>query len=38
MEECADEGKYYVATSSSDDLIAAFSNIAKKIQQVFLSQ
>lgn len=37
MEECADEGKYYVATSS-DDLIAAFSNIAKKIQQVFLSQ
>ncbi|WP_299477654.1 pilus assembly protein TadG-related protein [uncultured Roseibium sp.] len=37
MEECADTGKYYVATSS-DDLIAAFSNIAKKIQQVYLSQ
>ncbi|CTQ58642.1 TadE/TadG family type IV pilus assembly protein [Roseibium album] len=37
MRECADPDKYYVATSA-DDLIAAFSNIAKKIQQVYLSQ
>jgi len=37
MEDCADPDKYYVATSA-DDLVSAFSNIAKKIQQVFLSQ
>jgi hypothetical protein len=37
MRECADPDKYYVATSA-DDLISAFSNIAKKIQQVYLSQ
>ncbi|MEP1575045.1 pilus assembly protein TadG-related protein [Roseibium album] len=37
MQDCADPGKYYAATSS-DDLVAAFSNIAKKIQQVYLSQ
>lgn len=37
MEDCADTGKYYVATSA-DDLVSAFSNIAKKIQQVYLSQ
>lgn len=37
MQSCADTGNYYQASSSSD-LIQAFSNIAKKIQQIYLSQ
>ncbi|WP_420412966.1 pilus assembly protein TadG-related protein [Roseibium sp.] len=37
MQACADTGNYYQASSSSD-LIQAFSNIAKKIQQIYLSQ
>jgi len=36
MQECADEGNYYQA-SSSDKLIGAFSNIARKIQQIYIS-
>lgn len=37
MQDCADTGNYYMATSS-DELIGAFSNIAKKIQQIYLSK
>lgn len=37
MSSCASTGNYYQATSS-EDLIQAFSNIAKKIQQIYLSQ
>lgn len=37
MQACADSGNYYKASSSSD-LIQAFSNIAKKIQQIYLSK
>ena len=36
MQACADDGNYYQASSSSD-LIGAFANIAKKIQQIYLS-
>ena len=37
MQACASPDKYYQATSSSA-LINAFSNIAKKIQQIYLSR
>ncbi len=37
MSSCASDGNYYQATSS-EGLIQAFSNIAKKIQQIYLSQ
>ncbi|WP_306149176.1 MULTISPECIES: TadE/TadG family type IV pilus assembly protein [unclassified Roseibium] len=37
MSSCASTGNYYQATSS-DGLIQAFSNIAKRIQQIYLSQ
>jgi Flp pilus assembly protein TadG len=37
MEACADDGNYYQASSSSD-LIGAFANIAKKIQQIYISR
>ncbi|QDG75258.1 TadE/TadG family type IV pilus assembly protein [Labrenzia sp. PHM005] len=37
MSACASTGNYYQATSS-EGLIQAFSNIAKKIQQIYLSQ
>jgi Flp pilus assembly protein TadG len=36
MQSCASDGNYYQATSA-DELINAFSNIAKKIQQIFIS-
>ncbi|GAB4518439.1 MAG: hypothetical protein Tsb0019_18580 [Roseibium sp.] len=36
MQSCASDGNYYQATSSSE-LISAFSNIAKKIQSIYLS-
>ena len=36
MQACADDGNYYQASSSSA-LIGAFANIAKKIQQIYLS-
>lgn len=36
MQSCSSEGNYYQATSA-DELISAFSNIAKKIQQIYLS-
>ncbi|MEO9527112.1 MAG: pilus assembly protein [Roseibium sp.] len=37
MASCASDGNYYQATSSSE-LINAFSNIAKKIQSIYLSK
>ena len=37
MKSCASEGNYYQA-SSSIGLIKAFSNIAKKIQSIYLSK
>ncbi|CTQ57023.1 Flp pilus assembly protein TadG [Roseibium album] len=37
MQACADDGNYYQASSSSD-LVGAFANIAKKIQQIYLSK
>ncbi len=37
MLSCASDGNYYQATSSSE-LIGAFSNIAKKIQSIYLSK
>ncbi|KZM51179.1 TadE/TadG family type IV pilus assembly protein [Labrenzia sp. OB1] len=37
MASCASDGNYYQATSSSE-LIDAFSNIAKKIQSIYLSK
>lgn len=37
MQSCASDGNYYQATSASE-LIAAFANIAKKIQQIYVSQ
>lgn len=37
MKACADTGNYYQASSSSD-LIQAFANIAKKIQQIYISR
>lgn len=37
MQSCASEDNYYQATSSAE-LIGAFSNIAKKIQSIFLSK
>ncbi|GAA0784893.1 pilus assembly protein [Roseibium denhamense] len=37
MQYCASDGSYYQA-SSSEGLKQAFSNIAKKIQQIYLSQ
>lgn len=37
MQSCADEGNYYQA-ASKDQLINAFSNIAKKIQAIYLSK
>ena len=37
MSACASTGNYYQATSS-EGLIQAFSNIAKRIQQIYLSQ
>ncbi|WP_420412968.1 pilus assembly protein TadG-related protein [Roseibium sp.] len=37
MASCASTGNYYQATSS-EGLIQAFSNIAKKIQQIYLSK
>ena len=37
MQSCASTGNYYQA-SSSQDLINAFANIAKKIQQIYLSK
>lgn len=36
MQSCASSGNYYKATNSSQ-LISAFSNIAKKIQQIYVS-
>jgi Flp pilus assembly protein TadG len=36
MQSCASDGNYYQATSASA-LISAFSNIAKKIQSIYLS-
>lgn len=36
MQSCASDGNYYQATSASE-LINAFSNIAKKIQQIYIS-
>jgi len=36
MQSCASDGNYYQATSSTA-LISAFSNIAKKIQSIYLS-
>jgi Flp pilus assembly protein TadG len=37
MQACANSGNYYQASSSSD-LVNAFANIAKKIQQIHLSK
>jgi Flp pilus assembly protein TadG len=37
MQACASTGNYYKATSS-DELINAFANIAKKIQQIYVSR
>ncbi|MGX1499363.1 Flp pilus assembly protein TadG [Labrenzia sp. MBR-25] len=37
MQSCASTGNYYKATSS-DELINAFANIAKKIQQIYVSR
>ncbi|ASP35139.1 pilus assembly protein TadG [Labrenzia sp. VG12] len=37
MQSCSSDGNYYQATSA-DELIAAFANIAKKIQQIYVSQ
>jgi Flp pilus assembly protein TadG len=37
MQYCADTGNYYQASSSST-LIGAFANIAKKIQQIYISK
>lgn len=37
MKACADDGNYYQASSASD-LIGAFANIAKKIQQIYISK
>lgn len=37
MQSCASSGNYYQATSSSE-LINAFANIAKKIQQIYISK
>ncbi|WP_209000999.1 TadE/TadG family type IV pilus assembly protein [Stappia sp. BW2] len=37
MQSCASPGNYYKATSS-DELINAFANIAKKIQQIYVSR
>jgi len=37
MQSCASSGNYYQA-SSRDGLIQAFSNIAKKVQNIYLSQ
>ncbi|WP_415714881.1 TadE/TadG family type IV pilus assembly protein [Roseibium sp.] len=37
MKACADSGNYYQASSSSA-LVGAFANIAKKIQQIYISQ
>jgi Flp pilus assembly protein TadG len=37
MQSCASDGNYYQASSSSD-LINAFANIAKKIQQIYISK
>ena len=37
MQSCASTGNYYQATSASE-LINAFSNIAKKIQQIYVSR
>lgn len=37
MQSCSSEDNYYQATSASE-LIQAFSNIAKKIQQIFVSK
>jgi Flp pilus assembly protein TadG len=37
MQACATDGNYYQASSSAD-LIGAFANIAKKIQQIYLSK
>ncbi|MCK7614471.1 pilus assembly protein TadG-related protein [Roseibium sediminicola] len=37
MQSCASDGNYYQATSASE-LINAFSNIAKKIQQIYVSR
>jgi hypothetical protein len=37
MKACADDGNYYQATSA-DSLIQAFANIAKKIQQIYISR
>lgn len=37
MQACANDGNYYQA-SSSTSLIGAFANIAKKIQQIYLSK
>eukprot|EP00903_Cladosiphon_okamuranus_P002422 g2420.t1 len=36
MQSCASDGNYYQATSASE-LINAFSNIAKRIQQIYIS-
>jgi len=36
MQDCSSDGNYYQATNSSE-LINAFSNIAKKIQQIYIS-
>jgi len=37
MQSCASDGNYYQATSASE-LINAFSNIAKRIQQIYVSR
>ncbi|WP_428672679.1 pilus assembly protein TadG-related protein [Roseibium sp.] len=37
MQSCASEGNYYQA-SSSDELVQAFANIARKIQAIYLSK
>ncbi len=37
MQSCASQGNYYQA-ASSDELIGAFANIARKIQSIYLSK